>query len=198
VWLVLLLLPLLLYLRRRFLAFVLVALAGGVFVFARTRSLGAEGEPVAILEFDLAAGVGLSVSAARAELELPGTRLEARPDGTAIALEVSAGGTRVKARAPGAILYALEPVAAVAVSAEHLPALAAAWVRSPAGEWSARGPWPAGAPLGPAVEGGGSPPGWLTGALPPGVGLLVGRTSGGTWLRASSFELSEEDPEDGY
>lgn len=192
------LLPVLLRLRRRRLAFLLVALAGGALVFARTRTAPLAHVVVELRDFDLAAGQALAVRAARDELELPRTRLEARPEGVPLALEFAPDGRPGRARARGATLFTLEPLAAPSAAGFAPAGLVATFVRAPSGEWTAHGPWPGGAPLPPALAGSGAPPGWLVGALPPGTGLLVGQDEDGGWLRASGFELPGQERGEGY
>jgi hypothetical protein len=69
--------------------------------------------------------------------------------------------------------------------------LAEAWVRED-GVWTARGPWPLGAPLPPSRPGP-PPPGWIVSGLPQGISVLVGRAStpersrSATWVRETGF-----------
>lgn len=198
VLLVAFLLPVLLYLRRRWLACVLVALAGGAFVFVRTRAQPAQRELVELHDLDLAAGAALRVRAARDELELPRTRLEARPDGVALAFDFAPDGRPGTVRARGATLCAFEPLAPASSAELASAGLVATFVRAPSGTWTAHGPWPAGAPLPPEQVGALAPPGWVVGVLPPGTGLLVGQKRDGGWLRASGFELPGQERPDGY
>jgi hypothetical protein len=200
VLLVAFLLPVLLVLRRRTLVLSLVALAGGTFVFLRTRAATAQTSAVELREFDLAAGEALRVRSALDELELPTTRLEVLPEGTALAFDFAPDVRSGTVRARGATLCALERFTTPAElgSALDSEGFVESWVRAPSGAWTAHGAWPAGGPPPPARAGLASPPGWLVGALPPGVGLLVGRTDAGVWVRASGFELPGQESGDGY
>jgi len=192
-------LPLLVRLRRRPALASALGLALGALLLWRAAGVRALPRAVELLDVDLASGRALLVRAARDELALAGERLEARPDGLALNFEVSPDGGLAAVRAPGAELHGLSRAAAGELGPSSIEAsLEAAWVRSPRGEWSARGPWPRGTPLPPARAEGGAPPGWLTGALPPGVGILVGRKVGGGWLRATAFELPHEESQNGY
>jgi len=193
------LLPLLVRLRRRAVWAGAVALLAGGFLLWRTTQARPRAVAVELLEADLGAGRALLVRGAYASLPLGRTRLEARPDGVALFFDVPSDGGGGRVQAPGVELHQLEraapPELLVTGASESLEAV---WVRTPRGEWSAHGPWRRGTPLPPAVPGGAAPPGWLTGALPPGVGILVGRKGADGWLRATGFELPTQESPNGY
>jgi hypothetical protein len=129
-------------------------------------------------------------------------RLESRPAGAALHLQLEGRGGALEVTAAGTELHAFREAPSLSVSgaAPGSPPwngafdLEAAWLR-PAGAqgWVALGPWPSGGPLpGSALPGSdlpGSalrdlpdPPGWLIGGLPQGPAVVVGG-GGGRWLR---------------
>lgn len=193
------LLPLLVRLRRRAAGAAALALLAGGFLLWRSAQARPGAHAVELLEADLASGRALLVRGAHGALNLGRTRLEARPDGVALAFDLVADGSAGEVRADGAGLFQLEPWALPALAPTGSDeSLEAVWVRTARGEWSAHGPWRRGTPLPAVVPGGVAPPGWLTGALPPGVGILVARRAGGGWLRATGFELPREESQNGY
>jgi len=197
--LTLLLLPLFVRLRRRAWVVAALALMGATFLVWRTAGRAPEALTVELLEVDLASGRALLVRGAQGELELGPGRLEARPDGVALTFEVPSDGGRGIVRAAGAELHALERARPPGLDpAGGELELEAAWVRAPGGAWTVHGRWGRATPLPGPRTAGEAPPGWLTGALPPGLGILVGRRGGGSWLRATGFEFPHEESRKGY
>ena len=216
--------PILLALRRRPARLWIVSpLLAGALVLAQVEGRGDERQQLRALEALAQPGPALLVEAAMERLRLPesdpGLRLECLPASRSVSwtVELEAGGAASwLATARGAQLTRFSLLRAgrpqLVSERNDFGALAEIWVRTPQGEWSARGPWPAGRPLpGAALEaesasarGRATPPGWLLGSLPQGVGVLIARVdserwsgahwgdpAGGrvpTWLRVSGFE----------
>jgi hypothetical protein len=178
---------------------------------ARARRLGAAG--IAVASALAAAGLALRGGAGDdaplvlvdADLGSAAAAVRATATSAALALDPAAPGLRVETAVAGAPLdYAVDlaagtwsaraPGGVVAFRAAPPPgpewsdvALAPAWWRSPAGEWTRYAAVRAGAGR---PEPGADPPGWLAAALPPGRSVLIGRPEGGaaTWVRAVGAE----------
>lgn len=178
----------LLRLRRRPFFFVPLALAAGMASLALARSRRSAAGAETVLEWEAGGTAALSVTVARDELALPRAWLEVAPAGSRLEFLLSGRGPGL-ARARGAQLTALESagIPAIEPGRNEGEALVACWTRTAAGEWSARGPWPRGEPLGSRAADQGDPPGWLASALPPGRSALLGRTAAGKWLRCLGF-----------
>jgi len=178
----------LLALRRRALACVLVALAAAGLAFALSRGRAGTHEPVELVQWQAGEERALAVRVSAGSLALEGARLEVSPEGRALEFHLGRDARGGEAVAAGAELTGLAEAPAPALSAgrNDWQALAEVWTRSAGGEWRAHPPWDVGQALGPPRPGA-DPPGWLTGALPPGRGILVARAAAGTWLRCLGF-----------
>jgi len=180
--------------RRPWWALAAGALGGGVALDPGLLSGDLEPPRLRLHEAEVGAPLGLVVDGARDELALPAGRLEVRPAGRALVLDLRFEAGRITGRVlgPGAELFGLEcePTPVLDSGANAFEGLAECWVRLPGGSWSNRGPWGLEVPL-PAPVPGGDPPGWLTAGLPPGRGVLVGHLldrSGAGWIRVAGFQ----------
>lgn len=176
--------------RRRTWVCLALALGTGLAALELARSRRTEPQSVRVLEWEAGGALALSVRVAPDELALAREWLEVAPEGRSLELLWSSPGTGV-ARARDARLAAGESAAipALAPGENGGEPLDAVWTRSAAGAWTARGAWPAHAPLGTMAPGAsGDPPGWLASSLPPGRAVLLGRTAGGEWMRCLGFE----------
>jgi hypothetical protein len=156
-----------------------------------------ESTPVVLLEWDATDALALRVRNAPDRLATAGLDgLEVRPEGAALELVLSTADGAGTAAAPARALAVVTGVTGVpppeiAPERNGWEPLAETWTRDPRGTWRAHGAWALDAPLPPArddVAPHGSPPGWLASALPPGRGVLLARTAGGTWLRGLGFD----------
>ena len=186
--------------RRRAPAVLALGLVAGAVLLWRPQTRGAAVE-LRVWECDLGRGRAVLVRGGAGELDARGASvLEVAPAGRAMVLELGLAGGGIRALAPGAALWAVQPAEPPAIGpAENgWRSLEAVWVRSPRGDWSGRGPWPRGASLMPDPSGAAAaaePPGWLKAGLPPGRGVLLARLApapdggaGTRWLRAVGFE----------
>jgi hypothetical protein len=181
----------LLRLRRRLLFCLPLAACAGIACLVLARSRHADTHAETVLEWEAGSTLALSVTVAPDELALPREWLEVTPEGRRLEFELSGAGAGF-ARARGARLTALESagIPPLQPGKNEAQALVECWTRTAAGEWSARGSWARGAPMGSRRAGdSGDPPGWLASALPPGRSALVGRTEAGDWLRCLGFPV---------
>ncbi|HEX6886422.1 MAG TPA: hypothetical protein VF530_23805 [Planctomycetota bacterium] len=178
----------LLRLRARLLPTCLVAVASAALVLGLARARGEGADVVTLVQWREGSATALSIRRGEGELELGGPGLEVSPAGSPIRIEWEARG-RGRARSAGGSLFALATTASPALRPERNGAerLEPVWTRTPEGRWRRHEAWELGAALGSGRDG--SPPGWLAGALPPGRGILVARTSRGAWLRCLGFPV---------
>ncbi|MSR61066.1 MAG: hypothetical protein EXS08_01290 [Planctomycetes bacterium] len=178
----------LLGLRRRFLACVLVALAAAGLAFALSRGRAGSCGEVELVQWQAGEEHALVLRVSANRLALDGERLEVVPAGRALEFHFGRDGRGGEVRAEGAQLTGLAevPAPSLASARNDWQALAQVWTRSAGGEWSAHPEWGVGEALGPPRTGA-DPPGWLTGALPPGSEILVARSQGGAWVRCLGF-----------
>jgi hypothetical protein len=152
-----------------------------------------------VLEGDAESGRWLEVRAARESLELADISVgwvRHLPSSAALRLELStaAGAAAWRLVAAQARVFALREVAGRAPTRADPGAhdWRRLWLRDPAGDWSAHGPWKRGEVLPPPLAGAPAPPGWLAAGLPQGIGILVGELESGAderlWLRWVGFE----------
>ncbi|MEW6072177.1 MAG: hypothetical protein AB1726_06205 [Planctomycetota bacterium] len=153
-------------------------LGAGAAVLALTLARAPERAVVTLLEGDLGSGAWMAVRGARDTLEGVAGALERRPAGGAIEFRVRVEGAAVRtaARAPGAELFAVRPLADPergAAGPFGLGVLDASWRRGADGRWRAED---------------GEPPAWLQSGLPAGVEALLGRRGpleAAVWLRVA-------------
>ncbi len=178
-----------LWLRRSPRAALAVGIVGTAIAFALARaSLDRDAPAVEVLDGIAGSPTWQRARGARDALVLPARtpsfELRTEPNGVALAITLPFDPAALpRATATRARLVATWPEPwpedALERGANHLVVLDEVWVREE-GNWTARGPWPLGAPLGPPRPGS-DPPGWLIDGLPQGVAVVVGRVAGEEW-----------------
>ena len=170
--------------RRRVWVALSTGLAGAAALLLMTIVLTPVERRTRVHEIDLGLAQSFVVEAGRSAT-LPARRVEVAPEHTALRFELSLSGDDVvgtaapvsdRSSSESVRIFAFQSATVTPWSRGGNPdALAAAWVRSQGGRWTAHGAWPPNTPLGPRTEGEAPAPGWLSAGLPPGRGVLLGR-----------------------
>ncbi len=186
--------------RARPVAALACGVVGATSVLLAAAPAGSEGRVLRLIEGDAESDRWISVLALRerhACVPDLGLRLMTVPTDAALEVRVTFDpNPRWSFEAPHATLYQLELIRGLREDLRRegghlrLP-LTRTWVRDPDGTWSARGPWPLGASLPPARPQGAEPPGWISPALSPGRGILIGHCAPGAELPPTSVPPDE-------